>query len=644
MCGICGSVAPVGQGPAQEVRDAMRAAIRHRGPDGDGDLLLGPGPSRGLQCWLGHCRLKIIDLTPAADQPMVSRDGFVALTYNGEVYNFRQLRRELEDAGPFHSTGDTEVVLRAYERWGDGFVSRLDGMFALAIWDSRSERLLLARDRTGKKPLFYSLLGGRLTFASEIKALLRAPWIEARPHLARLAELLSLGYVAGPETMYEGIVQVPPGSTVVYGPGGLEGPTQYWDALPERQDLQPTPGLERRVAMLVEEAVKRRLVSDVPLGALLSGGIDSSIVVGLMSRHATEPIRTFSIGFPEEPSYDERGYARKVAAHFETRHTEFAVEVDAVALMDRLLWHHDQPYADSSAIPTFLVCQLAREHVTVALNGDGGDEVFGGYDRFRAAALSSLVPGLAATTGRRLVSLVPRSDSYYGMRRRLERFLGLAGMPVHAQYEAWVAVADSDLLDELLRPAGAPPQVGGAFAAMRECYARAASFAPLDQLLYANFKTYLPDDLAVKMDRMSMASSLETRSPFLDTQLIEYLARVPARHKVGLRRVKPILRRAFWNMLPPEIWNRPKHGFGVPVGRWFRGELGRMFEDEVLAPTAGTADLLDRGTLERALRRHREGQAEHGHALWTILTLERWLRTLGRPSFQEAAPAVAVSG
>jgi asparagine synthase (glutamine-hydrolysing) len=618
---------------------AMRETLEHRGPDGPGDLTIA---ADGLQGWLGHRRLKVIDVTESAHQPMVGAGGAVALTYNGEVYNFRQLRRELEVRGHrFRSSGDTEVVLRAYEEWGEGFVERLDGMFALAVWDARSGTLLLARDRTGKKPLFYCVQDGRLTFGSEIKALLACPWIAPEVDPARVAEYFTFGYVPHPRTLYRGIEQVPPASVVVYGRDGAARARRYWDALPAPAGLGAAQPDTARIASLLEEATARRLVSDVPLGALLSGGIDSSLVVGLMARASSEPVRTFAVGFADDASYDERPYARMVAERFGTQHTEHVVRADAVALLDRLLWHHDQPFGDSSAIPTYLVCQLAREHVTVVLNGDGGDEVFGGYDRFVAAALAERLPRATGRLGQRAARLLPVNSGYYSPRRRLERFTELAAESPRERYQSWIAVMNAELLAEALAPLGG---VDHAARSMEDAYARAAEAPTLDQIVYANFATYLPDDLAVKMDRMSMAHSLEARSPFLDTALIDYLATVPAARKVGLRRLKPLLRRSLMPLLPKEIWNRRKHGFGVPVGRWFRdGELRTLFEDEVLGYGARSAEMVDQAVVRRLWDEHQGGGAEHGMKLWTLLTFERWLRRLDAPGLTppRADPVVA---
>jgi asparagine synthase (glutamine-hydrolysing) len=632
MCGICGYVSGRELPLDLDAGRRMNETLVHRGPDDGSEAALCGDRLHG---WFGHRRLRVVDLSDAASQPMSSDDGNVVLTYNGEIYNFAELRAELRALGArFRSHGDTEVVLRAYEAWGEDCVARLDGMFALAIWDARRGRLLLARDRTGKKPLFYSVAGGRLTFASEIKALLASPWVAADVDPEAVPDYLTYGYVPWPRTMFREILQVPPAATVVFDAEGAHPPRSYWSPLPPDgvQDLRSGPPVFEEIARLLDAATRKRMVADVPLGALLSGGIDSSLVVGLMTRASPEPVRTFSIGFPEEPALDERAHARRIAEHFGTQHKEYAVRVDAVALLDRLLWHHDQPFADSSAIPTYTVAELARRDVTMVLNGDGGDEVFGGYERFRAAAIAQRIPPLAGRVARTVAGLLPDPQAPRTITQRVRRLLERADTPVIDQYQTWIAVADGPVLTAMLDPAlrdlAARDRIRRS---MDACYTEAARLPELDRILYANLRTYLPDDLSVKVDRTTMAHSLEARSPFLDTPLIEYLARVPARDKVGLRRLKPLLRQALWPMLPKATWNRSKQGFGVPMNRWLRGELGVMFADEVLAGDARTGAYLDRPALQRMFSDHRDGTAQHGHKLWTVLVLERFLRNAEQP-------------
>jgi asparagine synthase (glutamine-hydrolysing) len=620
------------------VIEAMNETIQHRGPDAGGTTEIGSDVGgRPLRGWLGNRRLRILDVREVADQPMISEDGSIALTWNGEIYNFKELRSQLESAGHrFRTTGDTEVILRAYMAWGKACIERLDGMFAVALWDAGRGQLLLARDRVGKKPLFYGVANGRLTFGSEIKALLAAPWVTAEADLDRLPEYLTFGYVPYPGTFYRGIAQVPPAGMVVFDQKGLGPPHRYWDPLPSASALMQRESRET-LASLLRDATRRRMVADVPLGAFLSGGIDSSIVVGLMSQLSDEPVLTFTAGFPDDQTYDERPHARRVAEHFGTRHTEFAVQVDTVSLIDRLLWHHDQPYADSSAIPTYLVSQLAREHVTVALTGDGGDEVFGGYERFRAALIARRLPRRLAGLARRTSQLVPARSGYYSVRRRLDRFFELAERPMEERYLGWISVFGRDALADIL---ARPIRLSDADASVREIYESARVLPALDRILYANFRTYLPDDLAVKADRTSMANSLELRSPFLDTRLVEYLAAVPARRKVGLRGLKPLLRHAFSDLPPPEVWRRRKHGFGVPMGHWFRHGLAELFEDEVLGTGSRTGPLLNQAALQAMWRDHQAAAADHGPRFWTLLSLEHWLRSLERAS--QAPPPQAV--
>lgn len=639
MCGICGIVG-VEVEPLLARLPAMATALSHRGPDGQGEQVLRDAAGHPAG-WFGHRRLKVIDLSENARQPMSSEDGTIVLTYNGEIYNFRELGAELRARGHrFHSSGDTEVVLRAYEEWGTECVARLDGMFALGIWNGRERRLVLARDRVGKKPLYYSVVDGGIVFASEIKSLLACPPVRAEVDDENLAEFLVYGYCPWPATLYRGIVQVPPATVVVFDEDGMHPPEPYWSALPDGGTTRSSATIRSTIAELLEAAVVRRMVADVPLGTLLSGGIDSSLVTAFMSRHAPDPIHSFSVGFPEEPSFDEREAARGVAEHFNTFHHEFAVAVDAVALLDRLLWHHDQPFADSSAIPTFLISELARGFVTVVLTGDGGDEVFGGYDRFRAARVAWRIPHAGAALARRTTRLLPRNAGYFSARRRTERFLELADASVQDRYQSWISVFAPEKVDALL--ALDDTQHAAVTASMLRQYEEASALPQLDQILYANLRTYLPDDLAVKMDRMSMAHSLEARSPFLDTRLIECAARIPATEKVGIRTLKPLLRESFGEVLPKWVWQRRKHGFGVPMGAWMRGQLGEVVEDELLVRSARTARWIDVEHVRTVYAEHRRGEAEHGVKLWTLLTLERWLRALERPVQLEPPSAPVV--
>jgi asparagine synthase (glutamine-hydrolysing) len=632
MCGICGVVDLSGRPINVGVADRMMDVLWHRGPDGTGSQFTEPTPSTtSATAFLGHCRLKIIDLSDAAQQPLPNEDETVWVVFNGEIYNFRELRRELQARGHvFRSQSDSETIVHGYEVFGDEVVHRLDGMFAFAVWDTRRGRLLLARDRSGKKPLFYSFDGSRLTFASEIKAILACPWVDHRVAAQHLPELLTFGYVAAPATLYDGIEQVPPASSVVLDDGGLSSPRRYWHltfasgAAEARVPLEVAVG---RVRTLLTDAVERRLVSDVPLGALLSGGLDSSIVVGLMSRLLREPVRTFTVGWADDSSFDERPYAALAARHFQTDHTECVVGTNAVALVESLLWHHDQPYGDSSAVPTYLVSHLARQYVTVVLNGDGGDEVFAGYDRFLGALIADSTPAWALPFGRALVRCLPRSERYFSVRRRLERFLLEANAPVQERYLGWTSIFTLAGLLPLLRPELTEgidvDQLRAGFARRR---VETGDQPLLHRLLAASFTTDLPEDLHVKMDRMSMAHGLEARSPMLDTALVEFVASLAPELKIRRTQLKYLLKVAFRDLVPAPLLRRRKHGFAVPLAAWFRHDLRSYLAETVLSPTARLREYLDQDVVRTLVREHVEGVRLHHHRLWIVLNLEIWLR------------------
>jgi asparagine synthase (glutamine-hydrolysing) len=634
MCGICGFVDTRGEPPDQALLDRMVSTLAHRGPDGAKASVLASGPE-GPTAVLGHTRLAIIDLSDAAGQPLANEDGTVSVVFNGEIYNFKELRRDLQTRGhSFRSTGDTEVIVHAYEEWGDECTRHLDGMFAFAIWDGRRRRILLARDRVGKKPLYYAWDGRRMTFASEIKSLRVCPWVDTTPMWEAVPRYLACGYVPWPDTMHMGIHQLPPGTRMVMESGRLSEPVAYWS--PPRAKS----GSGRRVSWahattrideLLRVAVERRLVSDVPLGVLLSGGLDSSAIVAIMSELGVRA-RTFTVSVGDESSYDERGFARVVAEHFGSEHTEIEVRADAASLLERLLWFLDQPFADSSAIPTYLIAEVAREHVTVALTGDGGDEVFGGYERFAAALLADRIPGLVQRGARMGFHAIPRTGSYHDLRRSVERFTDGLSLPVQTRYRGWVTLFDTPTLSRVLSPdLLAETGRADAFASFDRAWGEAGERTLLDRLLYANMRTYLHDDLLVKTDRMTMANSLEARSPLLDTSLIEELASFPASMKVSPLGLKRLLRRAMRDRLPKEILRRRKHGFGVPVGRWFRNELRAPFHDLVLSERAHSSHLLRRDGVSALFAEHLYGRVDHGPKLWALLTLEVWLRTQERP-------------
>jgi asparagine synthase (glutamine-hydrolysing) len=552
MCGICGYLSRE-PGPEEQGAETMAARLAHRGPDGE-RLHVDGGVA------LGHRRLSIIDLSEAASEPMPNEDGSLWLVFNGEIYNFRELRQQLEPRHRFRSKGDAEVILHLYEERGEGAVALLDGMFAFALWDRSRRRLLLARDRAGKKPLFYHDGPRLFAFGSEVKALLAHPSVPHERDPGVLPLYLAYGYVPTPRTFYRGIRSLPPAHFMIVTEAGAEEPRRYWRArfgdggprgaagsdtalagVGARGGSGAWSGLagrheapaEERFRTLLREAVTRRLVADVPLGAFLSGGLDSSTVVAFMAQAASGRVRTFTIGFAGEAEYDERAHARTVADCFATDHTEFVVEPKALGLVDKLVWHHDGPFGDSSAVPTYLLSELTRTQVTVALTGDGGDEVFAGYLRLYGGALSERVPRWAFGGLACLLSLLPEPADRKHPLRFAKRFAEAGRLPLLERYLRWNAYF-ADGVESLLQPdLLAVFDRQALIESFRTSFA-AGQGSTLAQLLQLNFETYLLDDLLVKMDRMSMAHGLEARSPLLDTAVVEFGAALPDRLRMRL--------------------------------------------------------------------------------------------------------------
>jgi len=579
----------------------MRSAIVHRGPDDGSTDVFG-------RCVLGHQRLKVIDLDTGY-QPVDNETGDVAAVFNGEIYNFATLREELR-GHEVRGTGDTPILPHLYEESGPLFPKRMHGMFALALWDSVRDRLVLARDRLGKKPLLWTRLAdGTLAFASELKALLRLPGLSRDIDLAAIDAYLALQYVPGDATALRGVRKVPPGHVLVVE-GESERLERYWSPKAADASTSDEEWLER-VRATVGDAVRKRLVADVPLGALLSGGIDSSVVVALMAQASAEPVRTFTVGFADA-RYDERAFARAVAERYGTVHEELEITEDVAATLPRLAASYDEPLGDEAAFPTFLIAEQARRHVTVALAGDGGDEAFAGYERYIAERLAQRVPAVAARGGAALIRLVPaarrepRSTLF-----RAARFLDVAGTPSRERYARLMEVFPLELRRELwLDPRHAspvrlePPRPG---------------IAGLQEL---DLETYLPGDLLLKADIASMAHSLELRSPFLDHEVVELGLALPPHLKTRGREGKVALRRAFGADLPSDVGARGKTGFGVPLGRWFREDLRELAHD-VLATDRGW---FREDTVKALLGEHETRRADHGHRLWCLLMLELWVR------------------
>ena len=605
MCGICGLYSPSGP-PQASLVDRMRARIAHRGPDEGGTEALGT-------CVLGHQRLRVLD-PELGFQPVTNETADIVAVFNGELYNFAELRADLAEHGhDVRGRGDTPVIPHLYEQYGPAFVERLEGMFALALWDGPRGRLVLARDRLGKKPLVWTRLAdGTFAFASESKAFHALPGFHSDPDLAALDAYLALQYVPGSRTGLRGVHRLAPASMlVVEGESQVE--SRYWTASVVEEPLTERAWLDR-VRDEVGNAVRRRLVADVPLGALLSGGIDSAIVVAQMAQAASEPVRTFTVGFADE-RYDERPYARAVAERWATRHEEVVLEPDAAATLPRLAAAFDEPLGDEAALPLFLICEAARGAVTVALVGDGGDESFAGYERYTAMDLAGRVPRPAAALGARLLRAVPagerRSTTF-----RARRFLDAAATPRAERYGRMMQVFS---LSErsVLWSADARAEIGTLTSTGFLLGKPARPGVTGLQLL--DIATYLPGDLLPKSDIASMAHSLELRSPLLDHRVVELGLSLPAR----LKRGKLALRRAFADDLPPVVAARGKTGFGIPLAAWFRGELRDLAGDLLL----GDRGWFERRAVERLLDEHRAGRADHGHRLWTLVMLELWQRT-----------------
>lgn len=606
----------------------MIGQLAHRGPD---ELVAGlPEPWVGL----AHARLRVIDLSDAARQPMVGEDGAVWVVYNGEIYNFRELREEL--AGRGHrcvSQSDTEVVLRAYEAWGVEAFRRLDGMFALAIWDGRRRELVLARDRVGKKPLFYWTDGHCVAFASEIKALFRHQHVPRRFDETVLPFLLAFGYPPTGHTCYEQIRQVPP-ATVLRFRRGAPMPDQaaYWQLTlaPSRAGVSSEEAA-RDVRQLLTAAVRRRLVADVPLGAFLSGGIDSTIIVGLMAEAMGDrPVKTFSIGFEGDARFDETPYAKLAADRFRTEHTVFTVTPQAFDLLETLVWHHDQPFGDSSAVPVYLLAELTRRQVTVALTGDGGDEVFAGYERFLAACWAERMPAWVLAWAAALLRTASPGHARTFL-ARAKRFVTVARLPLPERFLQWSAYVGEPAgwMREPWRLASGNG-ISTLHPSLAAWWDASQGWSVLSRLLCVNLKEYLANDLLVKTDRCSMAHGLEARSPFLDTALMEYVAGLPDAYKARGWTTKVLLKRACADLLPPAIRRRGKMGFGVPLGTWFRRQWRDPMRDLLLPSTARVCRYLREDRIHEIIARHLQGAEDAGQRLWLLLTIEVWLRQLER--------------
>jgi asparagine synthase (glutamine-hydrolysing) len=621
MCGIVGIVKCDPRERVDEVRLArMRDALVHRGPDQAGLVVDG-------RAGLGHRRLSIIDLAHGR-QPMASADASAWITYNGEIYNFRELRARLEARGcNFTTRSDTEVVLRAYEVFGERCVEHLRGMFALAIWDRRRQKLFLARDRLGIKPLYYAMSGAELLFASEIKAILAAGSLRPQFNAAILPEFLATRYVAGSETFFADVHKLLPGHVLSWSPGAPVEERRYW-RLPAAVDgvVTPLPVRARELRARLEDAVHSHLVSDVPLGVFLSGGIDSTGLAALMAPRVAGPLQTFAVGF-DDPASNELGYARLAADAIGAVHREVVVSAqEYFGALPKLVWHEDEPIAFPSSIPLYFVSKLARQHVKVVMTGEGADELFLGYNRYRVTAWNerlgriyrAALPAGARDGVRTLVGRLP-----WRMQRHAARtFLALAAGPRAAFCENFAVFPESVQSQLLAEPALLAAR--DPYAAALRCYDEAPGGA-LERMGHADLQTYLVE-LLMKQDQMSMAASLESRVPFLDHELVEHVAALPGACKVRGWQTKAILREALRDVVPQPILSRPKLGFPTPVGRWLRQPFAPLLRELVCGGRAAARGLFDRATLARLVEEHGNGRRDHGDRLWLLLNLEVWQR------------------
>jgi asparagine synthase (glutamine-hydrolysing) len=655
VCGITGAAWTAEARPLdRDSLSRMLTAIAHRGPDDSGEYwssALGENgmPAGGSGCALGFRRLSIIDLA-TGHQPLSNEDGTIWIVFNGEIYNYRELRPALEQRGHrFATSTDTETIVHLYEEYGDDCVRHLRGMFAFAIWDDRKKRLLIARDRLGKKPLFYHHDGKRLIFGSELKAVLQAPDVprEVAPESVDL--YLTYQYVPHPRSILRGVSKLSPGHLAVFEKGRLDV-RRYWEppystdfdrsqlAEPELTESDGWSADKWRdyLRKTMTEAVRLRMRSDVPIGAFLSGGIDSTITAGLMQSLSPHPIHTFSIGFPIA-KFDERAYARQAAGHLKTNHHEYLVEPSALESMPRLCWHYDEPFGDSSAIPTMYLAEVTRREVTVALSGDGGDELFAGYPRYQAVQLAGKIdrlPGFVRTMAAWPIwQRLPAPRGQRSLMRRAKRFAAGLAEPPELRYFKWIGMFDRDRRQDLYS-AGFQERVGRFDSAefLLECYRACPERDFMTRTTCVDVLSYVPCDILTKVDIATMAFSLEARCPFLDHHVVELAARMPIDLKFRDGRGKLVLIETFKDLLPGSIQTRSKMGFGVPIDHWFRGELRSMLQDVLLDSRTLSRGYFRPEAIRLLIDQHQTGKWDHSYRLWTLICFEQWHRNYVDPA------------
>ncbi|MGB7207234.1 MAG: asparagine synthase (glutamine-hydrolyzing) [Pyrinomonadaceae bacterium] len=623
MCGIVGFVSKNSSEKDRTILEKMNEAIAHRGPDDDG-FYLGEGVALGMR------RLSIIDLA-GGKQPIHNADKTKWIVFNGEIYNYQQLREDLEKRGhKFYTHSDTEAIVHLYDEYGADCLLHLRGMFAIAIWDTVDKSLFLARDRVGKKPILYSHQdNGDLIFGSEFQALLQHPAISREVDFEAIDSYMSYLCIPAPLTAFKHIRKLEPGHWLRWKNGAIET-KRYW--LPDfsrKIKISEEEAIEETTRIL-RESTKLRMISEVPLGAFLSGGVDSSIVVALMAQESSQPVKTFSIGF-EEQDFSELKYAKRVAEHVGAEYNEFVVRPNALEILPTLVEHYGEPYADSSAIPTYYVSKETRKYVTVALNGDGGDESFAGYERHVAMQIAETYKRIPKVLRKALiespVNLLPTSELKRSRFRDAKRFLQAANLPKTERYFRWMSTFNRDAkLDLYTKDFAAAVSAENPSAYMDRWFAKANGSGILDAALLTDQMTYLPNDLLVKVDIASMANSLEARSPFLDHKLIEFAATLPEELKTRRFQTKSLLKKVAARLVPKEVIYRRKMGFGVPIGKWFREDLKDFVRSVLLSEKSLTRGIVKREMLEKYVNEHTNGERDHSFQLWTLLMLELWFQ------------------
>jgi len=620
MCGICGVVYHE-KDHAVDVYDVKRMCdvIRHRGPDDEGQYV-------HKNVGIGMRRLSIIDLSSGA-QPIFNEDRSMAIVFNGEIYNHEDIRHELISKGHvFRTHSDTEAIIHAYEEWGVDCVKKLNGMFAFAVWDSRKQRLFMARDRIGIKPFYYYHDSTQLVFGSELKSIVQLDSVPREIEAKALDTFLTFEYIPSPFSILKNVFKLPPGHWMVYENGQINIQC-YWN-LEYHQSSLSEPQLIKQFDELLQDAVNIRLMSDVPLGAFLSGGLDSSTIVAMMRRSSADAVKTFSIGF-DDPTYNELPYARAVARHFNTEHFEEIITPDVAGLTEKILWMLDEPFGDFSVFPTFMVSEMARKNVTVVLSGDGGDELLAGYDTYIAQKVARRYSRLPAFLRKGMiepiVNALPPTDKKKGFINKSKRFIEGARLPAHLQHVRWMIFLQS-AEKEMLYSSEFSSSLNGynSFGFIEDYFRRSTSLDPLDQQEYVDIKTYLVDDILVKVDRMSMANSLEARVPFLDHRFVEFAATIPGSLRLNGKRTKHILKSTLQRELPMQIIERGKEGFSIPIKNWIKNELKPLMLDSLSESNVRQKGFFEPAFVNRLVKEHLQGEENHSHRLWALMVFHMW--------------------